>query len=228
VGGIRRINSKSLISAFKSAGLTKTYRTSFPTPNHLQNCVPGARTESSWMTWHGCWMAWATTAFRYGGAGGCPRCSFHEALIMVSSVIDLLNKMSGSGWFERLRICGQVEDICSRLLKARELSTDLVSRFDICQVSSKLRHLGLRLGLVGVFIIRRQGVKSNIDLEQSPRESLNLPLTRDRITIRKIRFRRRQCQTQEIAGGTQLHDCRPALAHISAPSYKLWLIFAGC
>jgi hypothetical protein len=157
----------------------KTYRTLFPTPNHLQNCDPGARTESSWMIWHGCWMAWATTVFRYGGAGRCPRCPFHEALTILFSVIDLLNKMSGSGWFERLRICGQVEDICARLLKAREMSTDLVSRFNICQVSSEVWHLGLRLGLVGVFDIRRKGVKSDIDLEQSPRENRNFSLTRD-------------------------------------------------
>jgi hypothetical protein len=43
------------------------------------------------------------------------------------SAIDLLNKMSGPGWFEKLRICGQVEDIYSRLAAAREKATDLVS-----------------------------------------------------------------------------------------------------
>ncbi|KAJ9091566.1 hypothetical protein QFC20_007610 [Naganishia adeliensis] len=42
-----------------------------------------------------------------------------------SSAIDLLNKMSGSGWFEKLRICGQVDDIYSRMTAAREKSTDL-------------------------------------------------------------------------------------------------------
>lgn len=174
----------------------------FPTQNHSQSCVQGERTESLWMIWRGCWMAWATTVFQYGGAGRHPRSPFCNALTILQSVIDLLNKMSGPGWFERLRICGQVEDICSRLLKAREISTDLVSRFHICEVSSELCHVGLRLGLVGVLDIRRQGVKSDIHLEQSPRQSPHFPPIRDRIIIRNVRSGHRQYQTQEIAGGT--------------------------
>lgn len=48
------------------------------------------------------------------------------ATLTPASAIDLLNKMSGVGWFEKLRVCGQVDDIFWRMSAAREKSTDLV------------------------------------------------------------------------------------------------------
>ncbi|KAJ9100539.1 hypothetical protein QFC21_003582 [Naganishia friedmannii] len=42
-----------------------------------------------------------------------------------SSAIDVLNKMSAPGWFEKLRICSQVEEIYTRLDAGRQRSTDI-------------------------------------------------------------------------------------------------------
>ncbi|KAJ9122374.1 hypothetical protein QFC22_001796 [Naganishia vaughanmartiniae] len=44
-----------------------------------------------------------------------------------SSAIDVLKKMSDPGWFDRLRICSQVEQIYIRLAAGRELATDVGS-----------------------------------------------------------------------------------------------------
>lgn len=70
------------------------------------------------------------TVSRYGAAGRFRLLASAKMLTSSASVIDLLNKMSAPGWFEKLTICGQVEDICSRLLRARDTLTDLVSRLN--------------------------------------------------------------------------------------------------
>ena len=68
------------------------------------------------------------TVSQYGAAGRFRLLASAKKLTSSASVIDLLSKMSAPGWFEKLTICGQVEDICSRLLRARDTLTDLVSR----------------------------------------------------------------------------------------------------